>query len=294
MPAKTSENARFPEEILLCVKETRKRLSSLSSGEFVSNELFAPATHLLNQNGKLIRPALVFIGAQALDEEPEEFIDLALAVELLHTSSLIHDDIIDGDNRRRETISVHRKYGKEAAILAGDALISKAISLSSVYGPQVMKAISKATMDMCAGEILDYAYQRDRKVPDMQRYLQIAGLKSASLIGTACSIAATYKSSKLENELYEFGKDSGIAFQIRDDLAEFSGTKKARDAELSRYRPNVVRTFQKHSSLDEASALGRARELNLHYLRKALNRIQGRRVKEMLSPYINAITAHDS
>ena len=179
------------------------------------------STYLLKKNGKLIRPTLVLMGAHAVGNDPMEFVDLAVASELLHTSSLIHDDIIDGDLTRRGSKTVHAKYGEKIALLAGDALISKAVSMATRYGEDALRSMTKASMDMCAGELLDYDFQKTGKVPTVRQCLGINTLKTASLIATCCNIVAINRNERHSKEMYLFGRDLGIAFQIRDDIIDY-------------------------------------------------------------------------
>ncbi len=272
------------------LKTVSKRLSSLKVSEFVTRKLFDPSVHLLNRKSKLLRPALVLMGASAIGENPSDFIDLAVAAELMHTSSLIHDDIVDGDKVRRGVQSVHVKYGTAVALLAGDALISKAVSLSAQYGKYVLMSMTKASMDMCAGEVLDYKYQDTGSAPDLDEYLRVSFLKSASLIGACWSAAAVYKRSKRAEDFYESGTDIGIAFQIRDDILDFIiAEEKHSNRGLI---PNIVTSLEKEYRIGKYSALIKAIKLNNQYVKKAEERISGTRAYKMLNDYAELVKVH--
>ncbi len=282
--------AELPYEIKQGIAKVGRRISSFGVPVFRINGLYQPAMHLLRNNGKYMRPTLVLMGARILGKRIDDFIDIAVAAELLHVSSLVHDDIVDGDRKRRGVDSVHIKYGSETAILAGDALISKAIRLSAGYGEGIMKLISDATMDMCAGEIMDYDCQSRRRVPSLAEYKDIARLKSASLIATCCSIAAVYsKNKKVARKLYDFGERIGIAFQMRDDVMDFALSHGSGKAAADRYRPNVVATLMKRGSVSKSSAIARATELNNNYINAAIMSMDGIKGADSLIRYADKI-----
>ena len=255
----------------------RKGLLSLKTVDFCNADLAKPSMHLLDGSGKLLRPALVLESAAALGKKPEDFVDLAVAIELLHTSSLLHDDIIDRDIVRRGIESVHVKYGKEAAILSGDALIAKAVQKSCRYGTEIVHLISQAALRMCAGEMLDYRYQKTRKVPSIDSYVEIASLKSGALISISASAAAKDSKDKLYKSLSIFGTNVGIGFQIRDDVIDALGADlKNGTADSRKFRPNIVNTLIKHSNLRKNDAISEAIELNNKYIDMANSEIFGK------------------
>ena len=280
--------AELPREVSGGIAKVRKRLHSFGTDVFRGNSLYEPAMHLIRNNGKFMRPTLVLMGAQIMGRNTDDFVDIAAAAELLHVSSLIHDDIVDGDRKRRGVDAVHVKYGSETAILAGDALISKAIGLSARYGGEVMRLISDATMDMCAGEVLDYRYQNEKKIPGLAEYERIARLKSASLIAACCSIAAVYvRNRTAAKKLYAFGECAGLAFQMRDDITDFSASGKKRHADM--YRPNIVATLMKNSSLSESEAAAKASGLNNKYIDAAVRSIGSIKGSDSAIKYANRI-----
>jgi geranylgeranyl pyrophosphate synthase len=289
----TSFDLDLPYQVKMSMRRASARLRSLGTRDFINPQLSAAAMHLVSARSKYIRSALVFISASAIGKKPSDFIDLAAAIELLHTASLVHDDIIDRDAVRRGRPAVHMKYGIEAAILAGDALISKSILLSSKYGPAVIDEISHAAMSMCAGEILDFQFQRSRKVPKVSDYMNVATLKSASLIGTAASVSAVCaKSPGLASKLYEFGKYAGIAFQMRDDILNFMGlsdsSRKSTGNDTAKFRPNIVQVMLKADG-GKDDALRRAIGLNNSLIDTANMQLHGEAIAPKLSGYADLI-----
>lgn len=263
----------LPEAVERSLGLVVSRMKAYGVRDFVNSDLAKPSTYLLKYPGKLLRPALVFLGALQIQARNnpgnlKRFVGLAASIELLHTSSLLHDDMVDKDSLRRGTETVHAKYGNERALLAGDALISKAIQESCPYGVDVIKTISKSAMDMCAGEILDYSYQERRKVPNLREYLRMAELKSASLIGTSTSIAAVHNGDKGAQRLYGLGKNLGMAFQIRDDVLDFMGLD-GRRAEGKAVRSNIISTLRASYGINSWQAVHKAVALNNAFVEKA-------------------------
>lgn len=269
----------LPDDVSSCVERVSSRLSSFRASDFLERELLGPSVHLLGARSKLLRPTLVLLGAKAVGEKPSRFIDLAVAAELIHVSSLVHDDIVDCDTERRGLDAVHVKYGSEMAILAGDALISKAVELASEYGKAVLQSISRATMSMCAGEALDYRYQKLRKVPDMKQYSRIATLKSGALIGASWNAVAVYKSSRIARQMYDSGCDLGVAFQVRDDILDF-----IRATKTSGMIPNAVTSIMRNG-MGKYDATVEAMKLNNSRIDAAVRRLSGTRAGDMLSSY---------
>lgn len=267
------------------LKKVSDRLSSLKVSEFVDKQLFDPSVHILNRKSKMLRPALVLMGANAIGSNTSKFIDLAVAAELLHTSSLIHDDMIDGDKVRRGVASVHVRYGGAIALLAGDALLSKAVSFASKYGERTLQALTKASMEMCAGEVLDYNCRKSGRTPSLSEYMRIATLKSAAFIGSCWNAAAVYTGNKLADDMYASGNDLGLAFQIRDDILDFVDPIKSRTTLI----PNVVTSIQKDYKIGRYTAVVKAIQLNNDYITRSKDRLEGTKTHRMFSEYADLI-----
>ena len=281
-----STKVEIPQQIRAGFISVARRLSGFSQEDFRINELYAPSTHLLNsENKKLIRAALVLSGATALELEPEKFVDLAVAIEMLHNASLIHDDIIDKDLTRRGLPTVHIKYGEPAAILAGNANITKAIKYASRYGGPVVERASEAALDMCAGELLDYNIQKTGRIPMLDEYLTIIGLKTASLMGASTSIPATYVGDDAsEKALNEIGYNIGLAFQLRDDIIEYQGIKSRESTVQTKFRPNIVTVFENHGKENPVKT---AIKLNNFYTSQARERLGALSNPELFDAYLS-------
>jgi len=280
-------NVSIPQEVLSSLQKVSHKLSSFRKSDFVDSSLFKPSVTLLSRRSKLLRPMLVLMGAYAVGDDSAKFIDLAAAAELLHTASLIHDDIIDEDRMRRGALAVHEKYGNHVAILAGDALISKAVGMAAKYGEDVLKSITQASMEMCAGEVMDHYYKGRKAIPMMDDYVKIASLKSASLIGACCSAAAVYNCDASSSQIYNSGKEVGIAFQIRDDIMDFISAMKNRDE--NELAPNIVTSIRKDYGLDTYDAVMMAVETNNRYIDSSKKRVEKLKFGRLLSGYVDLI-----
>ena len=269
----------LPESVNSALLATSAKLNSLGVKDFLGKELSDPATFLIGRPGKLFRPALLFMGAMAINANPLDYVDLAVAVELLHNSSLMHDDVIDGDDTRRGGIAVHKKYGRHAAIIAGDALISKAIQQACLYGAPVVEYVSKASMEMCDGEMIDYGCQKDHIVPDLAKYLKIIELKSASLIGVSVAAPAVHRGLPVSKDLESFGRDMGMAFQIRDDVIDWLGLdikdSLPSSGDSAAFRPNVISSLSSDAGIGRENALAEAVKLNNSYIDRAVSCANG-------------------
>ena len=142
-------------------------------------------------------------------------------------------------------------------------------------------------MRICV-EALDYAFQKERRIPSKEDYQKIAELKSASLIATCCNIAAVFKKDKLAKRLHSFGKNMGIAFQMRDDILDTinDGDGKGR---MSNFRPSIVATLMEHSSLTGKEAVGRAIKLHNSYIDKAVKELGSFGAAELLAVYADSV-----
>jgi len=197
---------------------------SISDDPFIF-EACAP----LFKGGKRLRPMLFLLCANSKTNcPPEKTMPLATALELIHTASLVHDDIIDTSKKRRGVETANSKYGAQIAVLVGDYLFAKAFQLvaKNNYGAQVQLILSKLVKNLCVGEIM-----QDRslfEVPTMTEYYTHINLKTAIFLSSCCrlgGIVAQMDEREIEN-LTAYGSGLGLAFQIIDDLLDFFGDEK--------------------------------------------------------------------
>jgi geranylgeranyl pyrophosphate synthase len=262
MKVKISTALPVPEQIRIALGLTVRKLSLLDKKDFLIEELTEPATHLLRYPGKLVRSGLLFTSAVALGQRQEDFVDLAAAIELIHTASLIHDDLVDDDSIRRGVEAVHSRFGIEKAVLSGDALIAKGVNLASKYGAAVVSRASEASMAMCAGEILDMKFQKEKTPVSIDQYLDVARLKTATFMAVSSSIVADCISHSAHDTLYQIGLNIGLSFQIRDDIMNYLGVeepgRKPVNTDAIGFRPNVISAMlniRRQDALMDAVAL---------------------------------------
>jgi geranylgeranyl pyrophosphate synthase len=182
--------------------------------------------YVLQTQGKLLRPTLVMLSGQSVGGRRERLKKLALAIELLHSATLVHDDILDNDLFRRDALAVHSKWGIRSAILVGDALASLSLCLSVEYDKAISRLVSQACLSLCDGEYMD-AIGTTNKITE-QCYFEKINKKSATLfkIAAQCGgIAGGGTISEIES-LTRFGENFGIAYQISDDLSDIASLKK--------------------------------------------------------------------
>jgi geranylgeranyl pyrophosphate synthase len=190
--------------------------------------------HLLDKPGKMLRPALVLLSAGMVGWDPgggEEqlnasLIKLATAVELIHSASLIHDDIIDDEKLRRGRSALHRKYGNQTAVLVGDILYAQSFSLiTSLKLPNwerhlaIYQLYCDTTRNMCLGEIIEQRTIDEKLSLDFPAYLNILKNKTAVLMSASCHSGAILAGADplVAEKLAEFGMAFGLAFQLLDD-----------------------------------------------------------------------------
>ena len=190
--------------------------------------LYEAANHLLNAGGKRFRSLLSILVCEAVGGNPEDAAPMALAEELFQTASLIHDDIIDQDDLRRGVETVHRKYGEQIAIIAGDLLIAQAIRLLGEYGtPELIAHIGRGGVKMCQGEVADYLYVADEAEPlSTSEYLMMIDLKTVSFMREAVRSGASFgnASESQMKALIDYAEMLGFAYQIRDDILDVTAS----------------------------------------------------------------------
>lgn len=181
--------------------------------------------YVLRTQGKLLRPTLLLLSGQSVGVDREALKKLALAIELLHEATLVHDDILDNDSFRRNTAAVHAKWGVRDAILVGDALASLSLSLAAEYGREIAKVFSQTCLLLCDGECIDVSIE-SAELSETD-YLEKITKKSGSLFSAATLCGAIAGGgSPLENDcLAMFGENLGLAYQIRDDLSDITSLR---------------------------------------------------------------------
>lgn len=200
---------------------------ALKDKKYGSNpkELYEPISYIMSLGGKRLRPVLVFIAADIFDGDTSKALHPALAIELFHNFTLVHDDLMDKAPLRRNQPTVHEKWNNNIAILSGDAMMVRAYQelclADAVMLPQLLEIFSDTAVKVCEGQQYDMNYEAMTKV-SIQQYIKMIELKTAVLLGGALKIGAIIGGAREEDaqRLYDFGKHIGIAFQLQDDILD--------------------------------------------------------------------------
>jgi octaprenyl-diphosphate synthase len=186
------------------------------------------ARHLMKTTGKKIRPAFLFLSSRAADFYTENTVNASLAIELIHTATLLHDDVVDSSDMRRGQETVNFKWTNLISVLIGDYLFAKAFRLMSDIGSMgLMQAISRATERVSVGELRQVEETSNYDLSE-EEYLKIIADKTASLFAVSCE-AGPILARQEENVCHQFagfGEKIGTAFQIADDLLDYTGDAK--------------------------------------------------------------------
>lgn len=211
-------------------EEFEKYLNAYTPPKTPQN-LYSPVSYFLALEGKRIRPILTMLSCDLFDGNYKDSLDAALAVEVFHNFSLVHDDIMDEAPLRRGNQTVHQKWDLSTAILSGDVMLILAYQLFENYNKNIFVALaklfSKTAVEVCEGQQLDIDFSKLNDI-NSAKYLNMIELKTAVLIGASMkmgAIVAKVSDNEQEN-IYEFGKNLGIAFQIQDDFLDTFGDEK--------------------------------------------------------------------
>ncbi len=179
--------------------------------------------YIIKRKGKQLRPMFVFLSAKLHGEINESTYRAAALVEMLHTATLVHDDVVDESMERRGFFSINAVWKNKIAVLVGDYLLSKGLLLSTENGEfEQLRILSEAIKQMSEGELLQIEKTRKLNI-DEAVYFEIIKNKTASLLSSACAVGAysTTQNHVICNQMKLFGEKTGIAFQIKDDLFDY-------------------------------------------------------------------------
>ncbi len=205
-------------------------LSYLKSKQWIyePKNLYEPIDYILQLGGKRIRPILTLMAADIFSNDYKKALPAALAVEVFHNFTLVHDDIMDDAPLRRGKATVHEKWNINTGILSGDAMLILAYQYFENYKPiifqQLAKLFSKTALEVCDGQQLDIDFETRNDVT-IEEYIKMIGLKTSVLVAAALKMGAIVAETNEENGnlIYDYGLNLGIAFQLQDDYLDTFG-----------------------------------------------------------------------
>ncbi len=194
------------------------------------SELYEPICYVMSQEGKRLRPLLTLLACDLFDGDIQKALYPAMAIEVFHNFTLVHDDIMDNAPLRRGKETVYKKWNSNIAILAGDTMFAMAyqyaVKTDSELISEILGVFSQAAIEVCEGQQLDMNFENIEQVT-IDDYLNMIRLKTAVLLGASLKIGAIAAKAYPQSvkDIYEFGIHLGIAFQLKDDLLDVFGNE---------------------------------------------------------------------
>jgi geranylgeranyl diphosphate synthase type II len=233
-------------------------IASYKFGDHPSN-LYEPIDYIMSLGGKRLRPALVMLGYQLSGNEPRQIVQQALAVEVFHNFTLMHDDIMDNAPLRRGMQTVHEKWNDTVAILSGDTMLVKAYELlsgvSSDILPRALKRFNQTAVEVCEGQQIDMDFE-SRSDATEEEYLEMIRLKTAVLLGYSLELGGMLAgmSEQQCHVLYSIGEQMGIGFQLMDDYLDVYADKEKFGKQVGGDIISNKKTYLLINALSEANS----------------------------------------
>ncbi len=196
--------------------------------DYNPKSLYEPIEYILSLGGKRVRPLLTLIASNLYNDDLEIPLKGALAIEIFHNFTLLHDDLMDKSDMRRNKETVHKKWNPNTAILSGDAMLIEAYKyiteVAIAKNTKILDLFTQTAMEVCQGQQYDMDFE-NRSIVSTDEYLEMIRLKTAVLLACSLKTGALISNSSIEdaNNLYEFGINLGLAFQLKDDLLDVYG-----------------------------------------------------------------------
>ncbi|WP_396591015.1 polyprenyl synthetase family protein [Allomuricauda sp. R78024] len=234
--------------------------------------LYEPINYILGLGGKRLRPILTLMTADLFGGNFKDALDSAMAIEVFHNFSLVHDDIMDDAPLRRGKTTVHEKWDVNTGILSGDAMLINSYQFFESYSPEIFKKLtslfSKTAIEVCEGQQYDVDFESrdDVTIPE---YLKMIEYKTAVLVAAAMKMGAIIANASQDDTeaIYEFGKNLGIAFQLQDDYLDVFGDPETFGKQVGGDIIENKKTFLFLKSLEYAEKEQREGLLHLYSLK---------------------------
>jgi len=245
------------------------KIENLTFKGYRPKELYEPISYILKLGGKRLRPVMTLMACNLFDETIDYAVNPALAIEIFHNFTLLHDDIMDKAPMRRGNPTVHHKWNENIAILSGDAMNILAYqylcNTKSEYLPSLLEIFSQTAMEICEGQQMDMNFETRDDV-SLTEYLEMIRLKTAVLLAASLKIGAICGgASETSGELlYSFGLNLGMAFQIQDDFLDAFGNEEEFGKSIGGDIVAGKKTFLYLKALEVASKEQRDELLNLY------------------------------
>jgi len=230
-------------------------------------DLYSPVKYSLGIGGKRLRPILVLLSNNLFNDKIESALPAAIAIEVFHNFTLLHDDIMDNADVRRNQPTVHKKFSENTAILSGDAMAFLAyqylFETNSERIKEVALLFSKTAIEVCEGQQFDMDFENRLDVTEFE-YLEMIRLKTAVLLACSLKTGALLGNAngKLANQLYDFGLNLGLAFQLQDDLLDTFGDEKTFGKKIGGDILANKKTYLLIKALENSSAKQKSELLN--------------------------------
>ncbi len=250
--------------------------------------LYEPIQYILGLGGKKIRPVLTLMSAEIFDADYSKALPAALAVEVFHNFSLVHDDIMDDAPLRRGNVTVHEKWNINTGILSGDAMLILAYQYFEQYEPAIFrelaKLFSKTALEVCEGQQwdVDFETRSDVTIPE---YLKMIEYKTAVLVAAAMKMGAIVAETSVENGelIYDFGLNLGLAFQLQDDYLDAFGNPATFGKQIGGDIIENKKTYLYLKAIEFASAEEKAKLLQLFSVSFEENKTKIEEVKSIFN-----------
>jgi octaprenyl-diphosphate synthase len=266
LPRPNLKAKNIPKEIQAAFKLISDPLDSVEERIRAQARAFDPAVesyvaYACESSGKRLRPALTLLSAGATGGIKQGHIDLAVIMELIHAATLVHDDIIDGADLRRNQPTANAKWGSALSVLLGDGMFAHALKLSTHFEDNEMaRKIANATVEVCSGEIMQTQRRFDLELT-IPEYFRIIEMKTAALFATSTELGARLNGSSAEivSALQAYGQKLGSAYQIYDDCLDIAGDESKAGKTLGSDLRKGKLTLPVLLLLDHATEADRAR-----------------------------------